>query len=134
MIDFNELLEDLEEQELNNMSNENNNGQTEMDVWTDGSLDDEEGNEYLKFTAENNNTVKYKMLVDKPKSAPNKFGTMQHDFEVMNLDNKTVVTHSITSKRYMRDLRDYTPVSGKSFCVQRTGEELETKYHVVLIE
>lgn len=116
------------------MNNTNDNGQTEMDVWTDGSLEDEEGNGYLKFTSENNNTVKYKMLVDVPESKSNKFGTIQHNFEVMNLDDKTVVTHSITSKRYMRALRDYTPLSGKSFCVQKTGEEMKTDYHVVLIE
>lgn len=101
-------------------------------IWNDGSLDEQE-NEFIKFTPENNQTVNYKMLVNDPDVKPNKFGTQQYTFEVMNMDTKTVCQHSITSKRYMRALKDYTPLEGKTFCVHKKGEGMETDYQVVLI-
>lgn len=108
-----------------------NNNEVKQSVFGTGKFEqDESGNDYLKF--DKNNTVKYKMLVDEPEVAPNKFGTEQYTFEVMCLDTKKVMSHSITSKRYMKALEDYTPLSGKSFCVHRMGEGMATDYQVVL--
>lgn len=111
------------------MSNENEESQ--QSVFGSGKFDENE-NKYLKF--DENNTVKYKFLENEPTTSINKFGTEQYTFEVMELETKTVMSHSITSVRYMRALEGYTPLSGKGVCVHRVGEGIKTDYQVVLLE
>lgn len=113
------------------MNNENNNNDSKQSVFGRGNFDPSDENKYLKF--DKDNTIKYKFLEDEPVVTVNKFSNQQFSFEVMNLDDKTVMTHSITSKRYMRNLEDYAPLSGKSVCVHRMGEGMNTDYQVVLI-
>lgn len=108
-----------------------NNNESKQSVFGKGRFKPTDGNKYLKF--DNDNTVKYKFLEDEPVVSENKFGTEQYTFEVMNLDDKIVMSHSITSSRYMDALEDYTPLSGKSVCVHRMGEGMKTDYQVVLI-
>jgi len=107
--------------------------QKDLNVWNDGSLEETEMI-YLNFNPDKNNTVNYQMLCNDPSVNENKFGKPQWTFEVLDKDTKKVMSHSITSKRYMRGLADYTPLEGKTFCVQRKGEGMDTDYHVVLLE
>ena len=107
--------------------------ETKQSIFGHGSFDEDDST-YLKFTSENKNTVMYKMLEDEPVTKPNKFDKPQHTFEVMCLDTKRVMSHSITSKRYMRALEQHTPLAGKSFAVERIGELMETDYIVKLIQ
>lgn len=96
---------------------------------------DEQNNAYLTFDPEkNNNTVKFKFLEDEPVVSENKFNKEQYTFEVMCLDTKVVLSHSITSRRYMRTLEKYAPLAGKSVCVQRVGEEMDIDYNVAEIK
>ena len=100
---------------------------TETSIWDDGSIDEVE---FLSFSKENNNTVQYKFLENNPEAKVNKFGSPSWGFEVLNLDSQTVVTHTITSKRHMRHLRDHMPLEGNSFCVKRDGEGTDIDYRV----
>lgn len=100
---------------------------TETNIWNDGSIDEVE---FLGFSKENNNTVQYKFLENNPEAKVNKFGSPSWAFEVLDLDSQTVVTHTITSKRYMRHLREHIPLEGKSFCVKRDGEGMDIDYQV----
>ena len=118
---------------MNNNNEVGNNGQQDLNVWNDGSLDESEGNDFLNFNEDNNFTVNYKMLEDNPVVSENKFGKAQWTFEVMEIDSKKVMSHSITSKRYMNNLKDYIPLSGKTFCVHRIGTGMSTDYQVVLV-
>lgn len=97
-----------------------------------GRFDEQDNNKFLKFTDENN-TLKYKFLEDEPEVKLNKFKTEQFTFEVLNSDTEKVMSHSITSRRYMRLLEAHRPLSGKEFCVHRKGEGMETDYDVVLL-
>lgn len=119
MVDFKHLL-----MENKNMSNK-------QSVFGCGKFD-EPDSEYLKF--DESNTVSYTMLQNEPTVLINKFGKEQYTFEVLNNDTKTVMNHSITSVRYMRQLDPHAPLEGKSFCVKRTGEEMKTTYKVELLQ
>lgn len=103
--------------------------ETKQSVFGQGNFD-EDDNTYLKFTLGNKNIVSYKMLEDEPIAKNNKFDKPQWTFEVMCLDTNKVMSHSITSKRYMRTLESHTPLAGKSFAVERIGELMKTDYIV----
>lgn len=89
---------------------------------------EEDNNKFLKFKKEDGNRIKIKFLETEPIVAMNKFNTEQYTFEVLNLDNDKVMSHSITSRRYMRSLEDYYPLEGKVFTIQREGEGVDTIY------
>jgi len=104
--------------------------QGSAEVWTDGSLDEIQ---YIKFLEEKNNTVQVKFVDNNPIARKNKFNQSSFDFEVQDVDNKEMKCLSVTSKRLMRILKSYLPLSGKSLCIQRTGAEMETDYNVTLV-
>ena len=117
MIDF---------EKLNNEKKE----QGSADVWTDGTLDEIQ---YVKFEQSKNNSVHVKFVDDNPIARKNKFNQASFDFEVQDMDNKEMKCLSVTSKRLMRVLKTYLPLSGKELCIQRTGTEMETDYNVTLV-
>lgn len=106
------------------------NEQSKENVWTDGSLDEIE---YIKFEDAKNRTVKVKFLENDPTSRKNKFDQACFDFQVMDLDTKTLKVFSVTSKRLMRELKTCLPLDGKDLCIQRMGSEMETDYNVTEI-
>ena len=99
---------------------------TNDSVWNNGSLDEME---YVGFNKDNT-TLTLKFLDDEPKMSVNKFNTVTYEFEVMDMKSKTVRIFTITSKRLMRHLKEFLPIAGKTFKIDRVGAGMETDYEV----
>ena len=95
-------------------------------VWYNGSLDEME---YIGFSKDNT-TITVKFLDDEPKLTVNKFNTVSYEFGVMDMTQKTVKVFTVTSKRLMRHLKEYLPIAGKTFKIERVGSGMETDYEV----
>ena len=105
------------------------NEQTTFD-WDSDKLKAVE-NKYLSFPE--SGIIRYKPLTNNPTESENKYGNLQFNIEVLEMDTQTVMTHSITSKQYMRELAQIQPMEGKELCVQRKGKEFETHYIVSVV-
>jgi len=103
----------------------------EQSVFNDGSLDEIN---FINFDKDvHNNTLNLRFLGDEPTVKTNQFGSTQWSFEVQNMDTKHIGVHTITSKGYMRTLGKFTPLGDKVFCIQKTGEKMDTIYNVTLV-
>lgn len=109
--------------------------ETKQSVFGKGKFEESDENKFLNFSIEkDNNTLSFKFLENEPVVSMNKFGSEQYTFEVMEANEKKVMSHSITSKRYMRALDEISPLEGKTVCVHRIGAGMETDYTVIVIE
>lgn len=101
-------------------------------VW--GSLP-EESDGYMKFTSENQNSIRVRFIDNEPRQAPSKFNKEQmvYEFEVIDLSVTTpeVKIWSVSSIKLMRQLESHIPLDGKSFNVIRSGEGMTTEYTVL---
>jgi len=98
-------------------------------IWDSGELDEQVG--FVKFEPQKNNTCNVKFLQADPNKQVNKFGNEQYSFEVLDIDDNTVKTLSVTSKRLMRALSVLRPLEGKDIIIHRHGEGMSTDYTVV---
>lgn len=95
-------------------------------VWNSGQFDELE---YLTHT-EKEDTVKPKFINDEPEINVNKFKSTSYDFEVLDTVKDTMKTYSVTSKRLMKTLESFTPLSGKTLSIKRIGSGMDTDYNV----
>lgn len=91
-----------------------------------------ENSAYVKFMADNNNTVRVKFLNGEPVESVNQYENPQYDFQVS--EEGQIKTFSVTSIRLMLKLKANRPLDGKEFCIQRVGTGMQTQYNVSLIQ
>lgn len=94
----------------------------------------EEKDGFVKFNEENGFYIQVQFIDDEPCIVASTFtqGKDVYEFEVVDLStpDKNVKTWSVSSLKLMHQLAAFTPLSGKAFTVQRTGERLKIEYEL----
>ena len=118
-----------------NTKTQNDTIQTSETVKAENTFWDKivEKSPFLKFTPENNYTLKVKFLGNNPDEQMNQFGSVQYNFECIDKDDKDphISILSVSSNRLMLELKKHSPLDEKEFVIHRTGTGFKTEFQVV---